>query len=68
MVKHTQTIPTNFLSVFDHFVELPLKGEKGLASQKEEILEKVYFYEGKAKKSRNRVKKSKTKKLNRNNL
>ena len=30
MVKHTETIrrllPTNFLSVFDHFVELALKG------------------------------------------
>ena len=30
MVKHTQTIrrqqPTNCLSVFDHFVELALKG------------------------------------------
>ena len=30
MVKHTQTIrrqqPTNCLSVFDHFVGLPLKG------------------------------------------
>ena len=58
MVKRTQTIPTNFLSVFDHFVELPLKGEKRLANQKEEILEKVYFYEGKAKKSRNREKKA----------
>ena len=34
MVKHTQTIrrqePTNCLSVFDHFVGLPLKGEKHL--------------------------------------
>ena len=33
MVKHTQKIrrqkPTNFLSVFDHFVELALKGLKG---------------------------------------
>ena len=33
MVKHTQTIrwllPTNCLSVFDHFVELALKGLKG---------------------------------------
>ena len=32
MVKHTQTIrwllPTNCLSVFDHFVELALKGLK----------------------------------------
>ena len=30
MVKHTQTLrrllPTNYLSVFDHFVELPRKG------------------------------------------
>ena len=30
MVKHTQTIrgqqPTNYLSVFDHFVRLALKG------------------------------------------
>ena len=30
MVKHTQTFrwqkPTNYLSVFDHFVGLPLKG------------------------------------------
>ena len=30
MVKHTETIrrllPTNFLSVFDHFVEFALKG------------------------------------------
>ena len=33
MVKHTQTIyrrqPTNCLSVFDHFVELALKGLTG---------------------------------------
>ena len=32
MVKHTQTIrrllPTNYLSVFDHFVGLALKGLK----------------------------------------
>ena len=34
MVKHTQTIrrqqPTNFLSVFDHFVGLALKGLNAL--------------------------------------
>ena len=32
MVKHTQTIrwkfPTNWLSVFDHFVKLVLKGSR----------------------------------------
>ena len=28
MVKHTLTIPTNCLSVFDHFVGLALKGLK----------------------------------------
>ena len=26
MVKHTQTMPANCLSVFDHFVALSLKG------------------------------------------
>ena len=36
MVKHTQTIrrqqPTNYLSVFDHFVKLALKGLKGVSA------------------------------------
>ena len=35
MIKHTQTIsrqqPTNFLSVFDHFVGLELEGLKSLS-------------------------------------
>ena len=32
MVKHTQAIRMNCLSVFDHFVGLALKGFRGLKS------------------------------------
>ena len=43
MVKYTQTIrrllPTNCLSVFDHFVGLPLKGLKWL----EKSLDRKFF-------------------------
>ena len=45
MVKHTQTIrqllPTNCLSVFDHFVQLALKGLKYLWSFVNNMQEKI---------------------------
>ena len=43
MVKHTQTIrlllPTNFLSVFEHFVGLALKGLKPILNFQVRYLE-----------------------------
>ena len=33
MVKHTQTLPTNCLDVFDHFMNLGLKGLRKLVVQ-----------------------------------
>ena len=48
MVKRTQTIrlqqPTNCLSVFDHFVELTLKGLKALRYQSQFGGYKIVFY------------------------
>ena len=45
MVKHTQTIrrllPTNCLSVFDHFVGLALKG---LTSTSPKIIDTYFIY------------------------
>ena len=48
MVKHTQTIrrlPTNYVSVFDHFVGLALKGLIINSSSLQRVTVKKYFEE-----------------------